>query len=258
VASDADTPKRARHMRSGGTVQRSSFTGDQPRLTALAGTEGCDTSLTTRASLTTEGSLATQAATGCAANTATGQPDANPATSSTGNGTASLATDAAAESSTRTTTDASLTTKAGTTAETGPGSKVAPTRPKARPELTPARPESTPTWPELTPTRSATGTGFARTPTRSESTPTWPETSSVPAETGLPTKPPRAPIPAISQSLGGVDEWGKGITHQRAAVLRHRRNEVRPIAVLVGQNLLQAADRVATEIRTRHGSRRRG
>jgi hypothetical protein len=214
-------------MRSGGTVQRSSFTGDQPRLTALAGTEGCDTSLTTQASLTAEGSLATQAATGCAANTATGQPDA------------------AAESSTRTTTDASLTTKAGTTAETSPGPKVAPTRPKARPELTPARPESTPTWPELTPTRS-------------ESTPTWPETSSVPAETGLPTKPPRAPIPAISQSLGGVDEWGKGITHQRAAVLRHRRNEVRPVAVLVGQDLLQAADRVATEIRTRHGSRRRG
>jgi hypothetical protein len=107
--------------------------------------------------------------------------------------------------------------------------KVAPTRPKARPELTPARPESTPTWPELTPTRSATGTGFARTPTRS-----------VPA-----------PIPA-------VDEWGKGVTHQRAAVLRHRRNEVRPVAVLVGQNLPQAADRVATEIHTRHGSRRRG
>jgi len=195
-------------MRSGGTVQRSSFTSDQPRLTALAGQP--------------------------TANTATGQPDANPATSYTGNGTASLATDAAAaaaESSTRTTTDASLTTKAGTTAETGPGPKVAPTRPKARPELTPARPESTPTWPE---------------------------TSSVPAETGLPTKPPRAPIPAISQSLGGVDEWGKGITHQRAAVLRHRRNGVRPVAVLVGQNLLQAADRVATEIHTRHGSRRRG
>ena len=117
--------------------------------------------------------------------------------------------------------------------------------------MTRTRPESTPTWPELTPPRSATGTGFARTPTRSESTPTWPETRSVPAETGLPTIPPRAPIPA-------VDEWGKGLTHQRAAVLRHRRNEVRPVAVLVGQNLLQAADRVATEIHTRHGSRRRG
>jgi hypothetical protein len=176
-------------MRSGGTVQRSSFTGDQPRLT-------------------------TQAATGCVTNAANG-----------------LATDAAAESCTRTTTDASLITKAGTTAET---------RPKPMPGLTPAMPESTPTWPELTPTRSATGTGFARTPTRS-----------VPAETGLPTKPPRARIPAVA-------EWGKGVTHQRAAVLRHRRNEVRPVAVLVGQNLLQAPDRVATEIHTRHGSRRRG
>jgi hypothetical protein len=263
-------------MRSGGTVQRSSFTSDQPRLT-------------TQASLTTEGSLATHAPFGTHADLA-GQPDAKPATSSTGNGTARLFTDAAAESSTRTTIDASLTTKAGTTtetspdlspktnpasktetslsacakrrAETGPMAKLTPTRPKprpeltwtrsearpkvtrtrpkARPELTPTRPKSTPTWPELTPTRSATGTGFARTPTRS-----------VPAETGLPTIPPRAPIPA-------VDEWGKGLTHQRAAVLRHRRNEVRPVAVLVGQNLLQAADRVATEIHTRHGSRRRG
>jgi hypothetical protein len=182
LATDADTPERARHMRSRGTVQRGSFTGDQPRLT-------------------------TQAATGRVADTATG-----------------LATDAATESCTRTTTDAKLT-KAGTTAKTRP--EPMPGLTPAMPGLTPAMPESTPPWPELTPTRSATGTGFARTPTRP-----------VPAETGLPTVPPRAPIPAV--------------------VLRHRRNDVRPVAVLVGQNLLQAADRVATEIHTRHGSRRRG
>jgi hypothetical protein len=41
LTTDADTPERARHVRSSSTIHRSAFTSDQPRLTARAGTQRC-------------------------------------------------------------------------------------------------------------------------------------------------------------------------------------------------------------------------
>jgi hypothetical protein len=43
LTTDADASERARHVRSGGTVQRSAFASDQPRLTACSGTQRCVT-----------------------------------------------------------------------------------------------------------------------------------------------------------------------------------------------------------------------
>src|SRR6201999_879138 len=41
LTTHADTPKRTRHMRPGGPVQRSTLASDQPRLTARAGAQCC-------------------------------------------------------------------------------------------------------------------------------------------------------------------------------------------------------------------------
>jgi hypothetical protein len=41
LTTDADASERARHVRGGGTVQRSAFASDQPRLTACSGTQRC-------------------------------------------------------------------------------------------------------------------------------------------------------------------------------------------------------------------------
>jgi hypothetical protein len=41
LTADADASEGARNVRSSSTIERSTFAGDQPRLSACAGTEGC-------------------------------------------------------------------------------------------------------------------------------------------------------------------------------------------------------------------------
>ncbi len=125
--------------------------------------------------------------------------------------------------------------------------------------------------PELAPAGSETSTGTKRTPAgspaiaRAESTktgrPAVPITGPAVAEPGV--YGAKQSCAQVAHGGGAVHDGSKCVAHQSRAVIHNRGDGVQPIsvigtvapvigciAVLVGQDLLQTAHRVATEVLT--------
>ncbi|MCV7049204.1 hypothetical protein H7H82_01025 [Mycobacterium heidelbergense] len=152
-----------------------------------------------------------------------------------------------------------------------PGTEPIPATLEPRAEITPAGAETgtepTSAWSERAPTRLPsipTSTGIPQPGVKGIE-----QSAAQPADDGG---------PVAQYSVCAIHDGSDGVTHQRGTVIGNRGNQAGPIpvvrvitairirviapirggvAVLIGQDLLQTADRVAAEVQTGHRIRRR-